>query len=200
MHHILEFLNQWDTWLFLKINHDWTGAFGDAVLPLARSKNIWMPLYFFLLLLVIYNFGWKSWTWLLFAVLTVVVSDQVSSSLVKYLFNRTRPCNLPALQAYIRVLVFYRPQSPSFTSSHATNHFAMAAYFYLTLKPYIHKWAYLFIFWAALICYAQVYVGVHYPGDVLGGALVGWFLGWITSNIFNKKIGMPALRSFQTVI
>lgn len=199
MNSILEFLNQWDTWLFLKINHDWTGAFGDCIFPISRDKMTWMPLYFFLIIFVFYNFGWKSWKWLAFAIVTVSIGDMVSSSFVKYLFNRTRPCNLPALQNYIRVLVAYRPQSPSFTSSHAANHFAMAMFFFLTLKPYIHRWAWCFMGWAALISYAQVYVGVHYPGDVLGGAVLGCLIGGGTGMLFNKKIRLPERKPVPAI-
>lgn len=111
---------------------------------------------------------------------------------MKYFFNRVRPCNEPSLADRIHILVNYVPQSPSFTSSHAVNHFALATFFFQTLKPYFGNWAYLLFLWAGTVAYGQVYVGVHYPGDILGGALVGGLIGWFTSLIFNKKIGMPA--------
>lgn len=190
---ILETLNKWDTWLFLKINSDWTSPFWDNSFPFLRDKMVSTPLYIFLLLFVFINFGWKSWKWLLLVIATVILSDQFSSTFVKYAFDRVRPCNEPALADQIRILVNYVPQSPSFTSSHAVNHFALATYFYQTLKTYLGKWAYLFFIWAGMVAYGQVYVGVHYPGDILGGALVGALIGWVTSWIFNKKIGMPAL-------
>ncbi len=188
---ILETLNKWDTWLFLKINGQWTSDFWDHAFPFLRDKMVSFPLYLFLLLFVFINFGWKSWKWLLLVIVTVILSDQFSSTFVKYFFNRVRPCNDVSLQDQIRILVNYIPQSPSFTSSHAVNHFALGTYFYFTLKPYFGKWAYLFFLWAGIVGYGQIYVGVHYPGDVLGGAVVGLLIGLLTSTIFNKKIGMP---------
>lgn len=190
---VLDTLNKWDTALFLKINSQWTSPFWDNAFPFLRDKMVSFPLYLFLLFFVFYNFGWKSWKWLLLVVVTVILSDQFSSTIVKYLFNRVRPCNDPSLADHIRILVNYIPKSPSFTSSHAVNHFAMGTFFYKTLKPYFGNWAYLFFLWAAMVGYGQIYVGVHYPGDVLGGALVGLLIGLFTALIFNKKIGMPKL-------
>jgi undecaprenyl-diphosphatase len=62
----------------------------------------------------------------------------------------------------------------------------MAAFFFFALRPYLKNWTYLFFVWAAFIGYAQIYVGVHYPGDVLGGTLVGIFIGWILSLVFRR--------------
>ncbi|MFT4203626.1 MAG: phosphatase PAP2 family protein [Chitinophagaceae bacterium] len=197
---VLDTLNQWDTWLFLKINTQWTSPFWDNVFPFLRDKMVSIPLYVFLLLFVFLNFGWKSWKWVLLVIVTVILSDQFSSSFIKYIFGRVRPCNEPNLREQIRILVNYVPQSPSFTSSHAVNHFAVATYFYKTLKPYIGKWAFLFFLWAAMVGYGQIYVGVHYPGDVLGGAVAGMLIGLLTSFVFNKKIGMPEKQFDNLVI
>lgn len=84
----------------------------------------------------------------------------------------------------------YRPQSSSFTSSHAANHFAMAVFFYCTLSKHIGKWALLFFVWAAVIAYAQVYVGVHYPIDVACGGLIGIVFGYLSARLFNKFYGL----------
>ncbi|WP_447643040.1 MULTISPECIES: phosphatase PAP2 family protein [Chitinophagaceae] len=193
---VLDTLNKWDTWLFLKINTQWTSPFWDSAFPFLRDKMVSTPLYIFLLLFVFINFGWKSWKWLLLVIVTVILSDQFSSTFVKYFFDRVRPCNEPTLRDQIRILVNYVPQSPSFTSSHAVNHFALATYFYRTLKPYFDKWAYLLFLWAGMVAYGQVYVGVHYPGDILGGAVVGALIGWFTSMVFLKKIKMPELIDY----
>jgi len=86
----------------------------------------------------------------------------------------------------------------SFPSSHATNHFGAAVFFFCTLRPYLKKWAYLFFFWAASISYGQVYVGVHYPSDVIGGAILGSIIGYLMSLIYRKKIGLPDLVTLTT--
>jgi len=187
---IWSWLNQWDTFLFLKINVSWTTPFLDSVFPWWRHADTWLPFYLFLLLFVTINFKGKSWPWILFVALTAVLSDQISSTLLKNWINRPRPCNDAYLQFHMRLLLNRCPSSGSFTSSHATNHFAAAMFLWLTLRPYLKKWSRLFFVWAATICYGQIYVGVHYPLDILGGAVLGCMIGWATGTFFNKKIGL----------
>jgi undecaprenyl-diphosphatase len=86
--------------------------------------------------------------------------------------------------------VGYRPQSSSFTSSHAANHFGMAIFLYLTLKNDFGKWPLLFFLWAFSISFAQVYVGVHYPLDVTCGALIGILIGYLCGKSFNRNYGL----------
>jgi undecaprenyl-diphosphatase len=119
-----------------------------------------------------------------------MLSDFVSSTLIKENFERLRPCHDPFLADRIRFLVAYCPESSSFTSSHAVNHFAAAMFIFTTFRKSLSwKWALLFI-WAFLISYAQVYVGVHFPFDVFCGAIVGVILGYIPAKIFNTTIGL----------
>jgi membrane-associated phospholipid phosphatase len=191
---LLHKLNEWDTWLFLKINTGWTGWFADAIMPVIRDQRTWYPMYAFLLVYTIYKFKWKSLPFLVLAGLTVVITDQVSSNFLKEFFGRVRPCSEAALQGIARLRVGRCPGSGSFTSSHAVNHFGLAVFFFFALKPYFKKWSYLFFLWAGLICYAQVYVGVHYPGDVTGGALIGSLLGWLTSLIFRKYFNFGKVK------
>ena len=186
-----------DRWLFRKINSDWTNPFLDNVFPLWREAITWAPLYLFILILVITNFGSKIWPWILFAVITLVLTDQVSSHVLKPLLHRPRPCHDPLLANHLRLLLNNCSGSFSFTSSHATNHFGFAFFIYYTLRSYFGKWSYLFFFWAATISYGQVYIGIHYPIDVAGGALLGTGIGCFTAFVFNKKFGLPPLL-FQT--
>jgi undecaprenyl-diphosphatase len=78
--------------------------------------------------------------------------------------------------------------SGSFTSNHAANHFALATFCFITLKSAFKGYTWLFYLWAALIGYAQVYVGVHYPLDVLGGAAMGIFIGMLAGSFFQRRI------------
>lgn len=185
---LFAYLNAGDTWLFLKINNDWTSPFLDSVFPWWRDANTWIPLYFFLLLLALYNFGWKCWPWMLAVIVTVTITDQVSSTLLKNWINRPRPCRDVFLSPYVRMLLSYCPGSGSFTSSHAANHFGVACFIFFTMHSYFKKWGYLLFFWAATVSYGQVYVGVHYPLDILGGALLGGFIGYQLARLFNKKL------------
>lgn len=177
-----------DTMLFFKINNYWTCSFLDDVFPWYRDATTWVPLYLFLILLVLYNFGWKSWPWVLGVIITVTITDQISSTLLKNWINRPRPCSDPVIGSYVRLLLNRCPSSGSFTSSHAANHFGVAFFIYFTLRQYLGKWGYLLFFWAATICYGQVYVGVHYPFDILGGAVIGAFIGYQLARIFNKRV------------
>jgi len=183
---ILSRLKDLDMQCFIKVNVDWTGAFGDCFMPLMRDQRVWYPLYFLLLLYVAVKFRWKALPFILLGVVTVALSDVISSHLLKEFIGRIRPCHEEQLVGIMKLRVGYCPNSGSFTSSHAVNHFSLATFFYLTLRPYFKRRALLFFLWAALIAYAQVYVGVHYPGDVLCGAILGVLIGIGTAYFFKK--------------
>ncbi len=160
----------------------------DYVLPILRESMVWIPLYVFLILFAYLNYSIKGLYWIGFAILTIVVSNYISSNIIKPWYNLPRPC----VDAYIpnpcRLLLNRCPGHGSFTSSHATNHFALATLVYYTLRKVANwpKWLYL---WAASISYAQVYVGVHYPLDVLCGALLGYTVGYIGQLLYHLFIG-----------
>ena len=187
---MLSYLIAIDKSLFHLINGRWHHPFLDALLPLIRTSQLWYPLYLFLILMVLMNFKNGRWGWVLFFGLIPVITDFISSDIIKQNFFRLRPCNDPSMQDQLRFLLSYKPQSSSFTSSHAANHFALGGFFYFTLKDFLDKWAYLFFVWAFMICWAQVYVGVHYPIDVFFGGLTGLIIGWALSYFFNKIIGL----------
>ena len=177
---------QLDKQLFTVINGNHNDLF-DTLALFLRNSNSWMPLYLFLLCFALVNFRKNTWWWVFFAAGTVILTNFLSSDIIKENIFRLRPCNDPDLADTVRVLVNYRPQSSSFTSSHATNHFAMAAFFYFTLNRFIGKWGLLFFAWALSICYAQVYVGVHFPLDVTSGGLIGFVFGYLSARSFNKN-------------
>ncbi len=182
-------LSQWDTWLFLKINAVWTHSLFDAIFPWWREANAWVPLYLFLVVFIALNFGKKLWPWLLFAVITLTITDQLSSNLIKNLVERTRPCNETLLAGQMRLLLNHCSGGYSFTSSHAANHFGFAVFIMLSMRQVLGKWRKLFLLWAVTIAYGQVYVGVHYPLDVLCGAILGCVVGYFTGTLFYKKFG-----------
>jgi membrane-associated phospholipid phosphatase len=183
---IWQWLDSADKSLFLAINDSGSNAFMDAVFPWYRDSSTWLPLYIFLLLFVTLNFGWKSLPWITALIVTAALSDQISSNFLKNTLERTRPCNDMFIMLKGHLRINRCPSSFSFTSSHATNHFAAAMFIYITMKPAFKKWTWLFFVWAATICYGQVYVGVHYPLDVIGGGFVGCLIGYGVANLFNK--------------
>lgn len=204
---MISFLNVTGNWLdklikadralFLQLNTVYTHPFLDSVFPWFREGNTWMPLYLFMIVLALVNFRQKAFAFILFAVVTIILTDQISSSLVKPFFERPRPCRDPFLMNQIRLLLNGCSGGYSFTSSHATNHFGFAVYIFLTLGNIIGKWKYAFLIWAGAIAYGQVYVGVHYPLDIFFGALLGSFIGWITAYFHNKTAGKISFQDLQ---
>lgn len=196
---LLDFILELDTWLFLKINTVFTNPVLDAIFPLWRDSIVWAPLYLFLIVFALMNFGKRGWVWILFAIINVTLTDQASSSLIKKWIGRIRPCNEEALVGKMRLLLEHCSGGFSFTSSHATNHFGFAVFVFLTTRHFMGKWTKWLLVWAATISYGQVYVGVHYPVDILFGALLGMAIGTLTAKYYNKKIGLiniqPTLSS-----
>jgi membrane-associated phospholipid phosphatase len=185
---MLKVITRFDQWLFIKINSDGQNSFFDTVMPFLREPTFWIPLYFFLLLLLLINFKQKGWWAVAFTIITFAITDSFSSRVLKPLVGRIRPCGDPDFSFNVRLLAGCGGNG-SFPSSHAVNHFGLAMFLFILLHSVAGKWAYLFFLWAAIISYAQVYVGVHYPTDVIGGAFIGCFLGWVTGTLFTKKIG-----------
>jgi len=174
----------YDEWLFHILNGQCHNSFFDLVIPYWRSKYIWIPLYVFIASFLLINWKKRGLVILLFAIATVGVADFTSSKIVKPLVQRVRPCNDVTLTFEVRELVKCGG-GYSFTSSHATNHFAIAVFLIIVLNVFRRKWIrWALLAWAASIAYGQVYVGVHYPLDVITGAILGSLIGIIFANIF----------------
>lgn len=184
---MLEDILRFDLKCFFYINARWHNSWLDALLPWIREPYLWAPLYLFLALFVTINFRWRGFFWIVFFIVSFGIGDQTSLFL-KETFGRIRPCRDPIVSQFARLLVDYCPMSGSFTSNHAANHFALATFSFLTLKPVIGRFAWLFFAWAAIISYAQVYVGVHYPLDVTGGAVLGILIGLLSGSFFQRRI------------
>ena len=187
----LNWLNELDSFIFFKINTVYTSSFFDALFPWYREGNTWIPLYLFLILFIIVNFKKSALQWIIFVIITLLLTDQLSSSIVKPFFERLRPCADPNLMNKVRLLLNHCSGGFSFTSSHATNHFGFAVFIIMTLGHIFRKWKYLFLIWAASVSYGQIYVGVHYPFDILGGAMLGSTIGWLTASFYIRRIGLP---------
>lgn len=173
----------WDYQLFKLINVVFAPDWLDALMILVRNKYFWLPLYLFFISFFVVNFGKES-TWIIIGLLiTVSISDLTSSKLVKPTVKRLRPCNTVELNFEPQMRI-HCSSSYSFTSSHATNHFAIAVFLLLSMGRLMGKYKWLLIFWAFLISYAQVYVGAHFPIDVTGGAFLGSIIGGILSILY----------------
>ncbi|MEM1356933.1 MAG: phosphatase PAP2 family protein [Bacteroidota bacterium] len=163
-----------DVELFNFLNQDLANPFFDVVLPVYREKTTWIPLYLLMVVLLWRKYGWQKTLWLLLAIgLTLTIADQLAASILKPWIGRLRPCIEPELADQGRFLVGCGGKF-SFPSNHATNHFALAAVLSLTwLKDQATGWRWAIFLWAASISLAQVYVGKHYPGDIVAGAVLG---------------------------
>lgn len=179
-----------DRYLFLKINQESKNSFFDTVMPFLREAKFWAPLYIFLWLFVLINFGKKAVWWGITAIATITITDTISSKIIKPLIARPRPCLDPEFAVNVRLLANYCGSNGSFTSSHAANHFGLAMFLFITMRHIAPKSIYLFFIWAFFICYSQIYTGVHYPTDVTGGAVLGILTGLVTGTFFNRRKGL----------
>ena len=187
---VLDKIIEVDHKLFIKINGEWHNSFFDTFLTFSREPQLWIPFYFFLIMFTTINFKKNGWYWVLFLALSVMVSDYISSTFIKYEVQRLRPCQDPSMLANLRLLVNGCPGNPSFTSSHAVNHFCVSMFVYTTYVKQVSKWWGLIFLWALTISYAQVYVGVHYPLDVICGSIIGCILGYFPARIYNNRLGL----------
>jgi undecaprenyl-diphosphatase len=193
----INWLIQKDKALFLFFNKQHTNTFFDWLMPILRESKTWIPLYILLLIFATFKLKKKVWIWILGAATTILLSDQISSHVFKPLFTRPRPCADIDFSPQVRLLLDHCSSGFSFTSSHACNHFSVALFIITTLSSYLKNWKYLFIAWAAIICYAQVYVGVHYPLDVLCGASLGALIGKLTGSFCYRKIYKPETANYK---
>ena len=186
---MIETLVSLDKTLFIAIHQDMANTIFDFVFPLLREPLTWLPLYLFFGYMAIKKYNMEGFYIILVTGFVVLLCDQFSASIMKPLFERLRPCHEPTLTDHIRVLVNCGGQY-GFISSHATNHFGMAVIFTWFFKNISSKtWLnWIFYTWAALICFAQVYVAKHYLGDVLAGMLFGILIGSLVLSIFTKIV------------
>jgi membrane-associated phospholipid phosphatase len=183
----------WDYEMWYYLHASWRNDVLDAIMPYMRNQWTWAPLYLFLLIFIPDNFKRNGWIWCLFFLATFALTDFISASLMKPYFERIRPCNNTHITHLVKAIVPCG-SGYSFPSSHAANHFGMAVFSAVTLQKQVKGvWA-MALTWAFVVIYAQVYVGVHYPMDVLCGGLLGTLIGLITGKIFNRKLGLILMK------
>ena len=110
--------------------------------------------------------------------LAFLIADQTASGLIKHLVERLRPTHDPSLESMVHIINGYRGGMYGFVSSHASNAFAVSLLLSLVMR---HRAVTISLFtWSLLQCYSRIYLGVHYPGDIIGGIIVGLLAGWIS--------------------
>ncbi|MEI9911002.1 MAG: phosphatase PAP2 family protein [Bacteroidota bacterium] len=196
---IFQTLEQWDQWLFIKLNSALINPVFDNLMPFLRNGTNWAPLYLFLGVFVLMNFKNKGGWWIVFFIATIALTDMTGTYLLKHNFERLRPCSDPDFYYHVRLLVKHCSGGYSFTSNHAANHFGMATFFYTSFRPIFKKWAWLSFVWAGAIAYAQVYCGGTLPPGCPGRGLVGLAAGSLTGKLFNKRYGFTIFDNQPTV-
>ncbi|MBC8527167.1 MAG: phosphatase PAP2 family protein [Candidatus Cloacimonetes bacterium] len=170
---MLELINNFDGNLFLFFNRDIANPFFDLIFPFITELKFWVIPGIIAIAIFIKLEHKKALLVLGLAVIAVLLSDSIAYRILKPLFGRIRPCNPSALIEGGRFLLGYNT-SYAFPSNHASNMFALATLFTCFYRK---RTAYFFGF-AAIIGFSRIYVGVHYPIDVVGGAVLGVIIGW----------------------
>lgn len=173
---MIEYLNDVDATALLAVNglHD---AFQDSFWWLVSAKWSSLLLVLALVWILLHQNRRHALLVLAMLVLTVVIADQVSSGLIKHLVERLRPTHDPSLESMVHVINGYRGGLYGFVSSHAANSCALAMLVSLVMRQRLVTMS--MFTWTLLQCYSRMYLGVHYPGDIIGGLVVGMLAGWL---------------------
>ncbi|MDO4950203.1 MAG: phosphatase PAP2 family protein [Bacteroidales bacterium] len=192
----LQQLIDFDKELLLQMNGSGS-SFWDAFMLVATSVWIWIPLYLSLLYVVVKNRSAREVFYVVLAAgVVVLLADQFSSGFCKPYFQRWRPTRDPEIMYLVDTVNGYRGGRYGFISSHAANTFGIAMFFVLLFR----RWSVslLLIAWAMLNCYTRIYLGVHFPGDILCGTVWGCFSGILTYNIFKRYVNCTRIPTNNT--
>ncbi|MFN8268343.1 MAG: phosphatase PAP2 family protein [Chitinophagales bacterium] len=174
--------------IFHFINQTISNTALDTILLFMRNAYTWIPLYVIIVFYLVYKYKWAGITYILYIVIAFAMADLFAYQLLKPLFGRMRPCHSATL--YVRLVADHCGGKFSFPSSHATNHAAIA-FSIIFAKLFKNKYVnYAWAVWAIIISIAQVYVGVHYPSDVVAGFIIGIIIATI-----NYKVILPILSN-----
>lgn len=170
--------------LFFMLNGS-DSPFLDRFMWLYSGKAVWLPLAFFILVVLLYKKKWRESILILLAIVLVITfCDQFASHVCKPIFTRFRPTHHPDFMDQVKTVFDYRGGRYGFISSHAANAFGFATFMSLLFRYRLFTWT-IFL-WAALTAYTRVYLGVHFISDIVPGAIAGVFFGWLVYWLYVK--------------
>jgi undecaprenyl-diphosphatase len=191
---MIETLDTFDKELLLWLNGFHT-PFWDTIMWLFSSAPFWIPFYLILLFVILksINQNWpqqnyKQWIGVIVSIsVAILLADQISSGFFKPFFERLRPSHSSDLEGLVHLLSdpngnIYKGGMYGFVSSHAANSFAIAIFAGYLIKTK-NAWIGL-ILWASLVSYSRIYLGVHYPGDIIGGTIIGVLSGFVAAKLY----------------
>lgn len=189
---MLELINEIDGQMLMAVNSLHT-PFLDGFMKACTGRWIWVPMYVFLAWYLVKQQGWRNGVACIVAIgLAVAISDQTCATFIRPMVERLRPTHSPdAMFAAIQIVDGYRGGMYGFPSCHAANSAALAAFF-MFLGPRTPV-SLMLVGWALLNCYTRMYLGVHFPGDLAVGAVIGTAAAWLCYMGVRRLLHVPRI-------
>jgi len=186
---MLERLLQWDRETFLYLN-DLGVAEYDFFWSTATKISSWTPLFLIFFIVIYRKYPKREVTYVILSIVALIFFITLATDVTKEIVGRLRPNNEPEINSLIRIL--RNPTSYSFFSGHASSSFSITTLVVLFLRKRF-QWCWLFYIWPIVFAYSRIYVGVHYPLDILVGAVVGVLSAFLFYTLYVRLI-VPYLR------
>jgi undecaprenyl-diphosphatase len=196
---LIDRLDNLDRTLFLQMN-SWNTPELDSVMWYISHPVYWLPVYIIFILAARKKYGIMGILWLLIGIgVVVLLADNIHRECFKEVFHRLRPSRNSELDELVHLVIppgkedFYKGGKYGFISGHAAN-FTGIAIFVLSYLKLNRTWTIVILCWAALISFSRIYLGVHYPGDILGGTLLGIAVGFLANYLVKRFLIKDKVR------
>lgn len=180
---MLESLIDIDKKLLLAIN-SWHTPWLDQLMIALTNGLYWLPFFLLVIGMIIYKYRWHSVAIIGYVILVIILADQISAALLKPLVARLRPSHDPDIKDLVHLVNNYRGGLYSFVSSHAANSFGVATFLFLRIRGQLN-WIWVMFLWAVIFSYTRLYLGVHFPLDIICGGILGAILAYLVFLLSN---------------